>query len=173
MKIGIYSVITSQNIAHIINTGRFASELNVDYFIIQPVSLTPNHRLHQEISLDHRHYEMLKNTIDMLKVAELKIGLPDDEYLKLFLQTLTEDQFPIIRGCFGGRDLFFIKPDGSIWDCPSMYKMEASPNQCLSIIGHSADQVFSVDRRRNTDCSFFSQDCVNMWQLMAFDNIIG
>jgi len=76
--------------------------------------------------------------------------------------------------CFGGRDLFFIEPNGSIWDCPSVYKIQITlPDQYLSIKNASAEHLFSQERRcRNTDCSHFSQDCVNMWQLMEFDSIL-
>jgi len=174
MKIGVYSVITRLNIDQILGTGRFITELGVDYFIIQPVSLAKNHKLYDELSLDDRHYAALTDAIEVLTEAGLKVRLPNKVYLKLILQTLTASPLPIVRGCVGGRDLFFIEPDGSVWDCPSRYKIaKTPPDQYLAIVGHSADQVFSIDRRsRNTDCPYFSQDCVNMWQLMAFDDIL-
>jgi sulfatase maturation enzyme AslB (radical SAM superfamily) len=174
MKVGVYSVITRHNVDHIVDTARFVDRLGVDYFIIQPISLTTNHQLHDELSLNTNHSEGLADAINLLKANGLKIRLPNNEYLDLFLQTLTLGSLPIIKGCFSGRDLFFIEPDGSIWGCPSMYKIaETPPSQHISIIGRSAGQAFLIDRRReNSDCKCFSQDCVNMWQCMAFDDIL-
>jgi sulfatase maturation enzyme AslB (radical SAM superfamily) len=175
MKVGVYSVITRRNIEHIVKTGSLVADLGVDYFIYQPISLDSNHKLYDELSLNSEHYEDLVSAIEELKSANLKVYLPNEIYLNLFLHTLTSKPAPTITSCFGGRDLFFIEPDGSVWDCPSMYKIaKTPPSQHLSICSYSAKQLFSAERRgRNTDCSCFSQDCVNMWQLMAFDDILG
>jgi len=175
MMVGVYSVITRLNIDQILNSALFIAGLGVDYLIIQPVSLVKDHKLYNELSLDSHHYAALADAINMLMGAGLKIRLPNKVYLNLVLQTLIPNQLPTVRGCFGGRDLFFIEPDGSVWDCPSIYKIaETQPSQQLSIVGHSASGIFStVKRGRNTDCSCFSQDCVNMWQLMAFDDILS
>lgn len=175
MKVGVYSVITKTNINHIVKTANFVADIGVDYFIFQPISLAPNHKLYDELSLNSEHYEDLVNAIEELKKANLNVYLPNKIYLDLFLHTLTSKPAPTIKSCFGGRDLFFIEPDGSVWDCPSMYKIAKTPlNQHLSICQYSAKQLFSAERRgKNTDCSCFSQDCVNMWQLMAFDEILG
>jgi MoaA/NifB/PqqE/SkfB family radical SAM enzyme len=173
-KIGIYMVVSRENIAHIIPTAHFVAGLGVDYFIIQPVSLEPAHQLHSTLSLTVEHYEALGEAISALTSAGLSMCLPNEVYLRLMLRTLSDEPLPIIRECFGGRDLFFIQPDGSVWDCPSIYKIrQTRSEQYESIVGKSASRVFSRRRRaRNTDCSCFSQDCVNMWQLMAFDEII-
>jgi hypothetical protein len=73
-----------------------------------------------------------------------------------------------VAGCFGGRELFFIEPDGSVWDCPSSLKIAATPSGRLrSIRGHAATGLFTAVSRC-TDCALFSRDCVNMWPLMEF-----
>lgn len=175
MKVGIYSVITRKNINHIVKTGKLLADIGVDYFIFQPISLASNHELYDELCLNSDHYKDLIIAIEELKKANLKLYLPNSTYLNLFLHTLTSEPTTTIKSCFGGRDLFFIEPDGSVWDCPSMYKIGKTPlDQHLSICQYSAKHLFSAERRgRNTDCSCFSQDCVNMWQLMAFDEILG
>ena len=174
VKVGVNTVVTRHNMDHIVATGRLVAELGVDYFVIQPVSLAPSHPLHSTLSLNVHHHGVLSAAIQELNTVGLQLCLPNGDYLNLMLGTLTSGTLPIIRGCFGGRDLFFIEPDGSVWDCPSMYKI-ASTQAChrLSIVGRTADQVFSSERRkRDTDCSLCSLDCVNMWQLMAFDEIL-
>jgi len=173
-KIGIYTVVTRQNIGHIAQTGQFVADLGVDYYIIQPIFLAPDHKFHEELTLDARHRKDFIEAIEALKGAQLKLYLPHTGYINRVLQTLTTEPLPIIKSCFGGRDLFFLEPDGSLWDCPSTYKIQATPpDQYRSIKGVSAESLFSQERRcRNSDCSLFSQDCVNMWMLMSFDDIL-
>jgi MoaA/NifB/PqqE/SkfB family radical SAM enzyme len=70
--------------------------------------------------------------------------------------------------CFGGRELFFIEPDGSVWDCPSSLKIAATHAwRRRTIRGHAAADLFTITARC-TDCALFSRDCVNMWPLMGF-----
>ncbi len=173
-QIGVYSVISQQNLDHIVDTGRFVADLGVDYFIVQPISLTPDHTLHDELSLDARHKRVFVQQVQQLRQVVSDIHLAHPEYIQQVITTLTSGSLPMTKGCFGGRDLFFIEPNGSIWDCPSVYKIQNTPSdQYLSIKNASAEHLFSQERRcRNTDCSLFSQDCVNMWQLMAFDSIL-
>lgn len=173
-KIGVYSVITRQNLTHMVETGQFVSDLGVDYFIIQPISLTSDHPLFEELSLEACHRETFQSQVHKLHQANLGIHLAHPAYIQQVLTTLSPSPLPMIKSCFGGRDLFFIEPNGSIWDCPSMYKIQHTPSDhYCTIKGSSAETLFSQERRcRNTDCALFSQDCVNMWQLMQFDAIL-
>lgn len=173
-KIGIYSVLTQKNLDHALPTGHFVAQLGVDYFVIQPVSLTKDHQLYHELSLDARHYDAFMQAITDLQQAGLNLYLPHPRYVSRVQQTLSREPLPIIKHCFGGRDLFFIEPDGSMWDCPSSDKIQQTlPDQHRSIKNTSAADLFSRERRcRNTDCALFSVDCVNMWQLLAFDSIL-
>lgn len=173
-KIGIYSVLTQKNLAHALPTGKFVADLGVDYYVIQPVSLAKDHPLHHELSLDAHHHDAFMQAITDLQQAGLNLYLPHPRYVSRVQQTLSREPLPIIQQCFGGRDLFFIQPDGSVWDCPSSYKIQqTSPDQHRSIKNTSATDLFSRERRcRNTDCTLFSVDCVNMWQLMSFDSIL-
>jgi sulfatase maturation enzyme AslB (radical SAM superfamily) len=173
-KIGVYSVLTQKNLDHALPTGQFVAQLGVDYFVVQPVSLTKGHQLYSALSLDARHHDTFEHIIAELRQAHQNLYLPHPTYVSRVLQTLSREPLPIIHGCFGGRDLFFIEPDGTVWDCPSMYKIEATlPESYYSIQNCSATQLFSPARRsRDTTCSLFTQDCVNMWQLMCFDTIL-
>jgi len=174
MRIGVYSVLTQHTLPQLVQTGTFVAELGADYFIPQPVSLTVDHPLHAELCIDHRHSQMFADQLDSLRRAHPGLYVGHPGYLASVQRTLQPGPLPLIRQCFGGRDLFFIEPDGSIWDCPSTAKIQHTPpDQRRSILHASAEEVFSAQWRcRNTDCSLFSQDCVNMWQLMAFDTIL-
>jgi MoaA/NifB/PqqE/SkfB family radical SAM enzyme len=174
-KIGIYSVITQKNVDHISRTGHFVARLGVDYFVVQPISLAPDHPLHDELCLDSRHRAAFVEQLRQLQQAHLGLHLAHPTYLRQVMTTLMPSgPLPMIKSCFGGRDLFFIEPDGSVWDCPSQSKIQHTPHdQYRSIKSESAASLFSRERRcRNTDCALFSQDCVNMWQLMQFDALL-
>jgi MoaA/NifB/PqqE/SkfB family radical SAM enzyme len=174
-KIGVYSVITQRNIDHIVETGRLVADLGCDYFIVQPVSLASDHELHDELCLRADHREAFVAQIQRLQQAHLGIHLAHPNYIRQVITTLSPGPLPMIKSCFGGRDLFFIEPDGSLWVCPSFYKIQSTLlDQYLSVQGQDATQLFSRERRSlNTDCSLFTQDCVNMWQLMLFDSILA
>lgn len=174
IKIGVYCVVSKKNISHVLSTARLLDTIGVDYFVFQPISLALDHKLYKELALDETHYTEINEMITNLLAAGLKIQLPNTEYLNNFLKTLPENVFHYVNKCFGGRDLFFIQPDGSIWDCPSIYKKNSiSPSEYVSITNSDADFVFSPLRRgKITDCSLLSKDCVNMWQLMSFDQIL-
>lgn len=173
-KIGVYAVITKKNIHHMTATAAFVQDLGVDYFVVQPVSLARDHPLHTELSLSAQDHEHLTASITAMRRTTVGIRLSNPSYLDAMLSLLSPRQLPVVEGCFGGRDLFFIEPDGSVWDCPSAYKIAATrPSDRLMLGDKSASEVFSVLRRsRNTDCALFSEDCVNMWQLMAFDELL-
>ena len=174
-KIGVYMVVTRQNLDGVVELGRYVAALGLDYFIVQPVSLLSTHPLHEELCLTPVDGARLQAAVDELTALGLPLSLPDPEYLRLMFRSLDGTTAPVIPACFGGRDLFFIEPDGSVWDCPSVHKIATTPLvRRTSIVGRSASEVFSLERRgTNTNCTRFSQDCVNMWQLMAFDALLA
>lgn len=79
-----------------------------------------------------------------------------------------------MAGCFGGHTLFFIEPDGTVWDCPSSLKIAATPpSRHRTIRAGDARQLFGPAHRAcPTDCALFSRDCVNMWPLTGFDKFL-
>lgn len=174
-RVGVYMVVTAENIAHIGATARFVAELGVDYFIFQPISLVPSHPLHARLALTPGHVQQLAAEIEHVQRLDLQVILPDRAYLRLVLKTLATSDLLFVRACFGGRDLFFIQPDGTIWDCPSMYKIalrakEGAPVTIRSSLG--VERAAGRVPPDSTDCDCLSVDCVNMWQLMAFDSIL-
>jgi sulfatase maturation enzyme AslB (radical SAM superfamily) len=175
MKIGVYSVVTQQTLPKLAQTGCFVADLGAEYFIMQPVSLAAGHPLHDALCVDGRHAESFGSQLRQLQEACSGLFLGHPDYLAKMQITLHPGPFPLIRNCFGGRELFFIEPDGSVWDCPSAAKIAQTPvDQRHSIIHTRAGELFSAARRcRPADCALFSQDCVNMWQLMAFDAILA
>lgn len=83
----------------------------------------------------------------------------------------------MVHGCFGGHQLAFIQPDGSVWDCPSRHKIAAIARAGTqrSIATHTAAELFPA--RANTggcDCPLYSGDCVSMWPLVQdFDRFFA
>jgi hypothetical protein len=80
----------------------------------------------------------------------------------------------LVPGCFGGHTLYFIEPDGSVWDCPSSTKIAATPAQRRrSIKNADAGTLFAPPCSAARDCALFSVDCVNMWPLNGFSAMLA
>jgi MoaA/NifB/PqqE/SkfB family radical SAM enzyme len=173
-KIGIYSVVTRSNVESVRDTAALAADLGLDYYVPQPISLAPGHPLHDELSLRPEDRPRVVAGLDRLYQAGLPLSLPDRSYVHRFAAAATTEPLGFVRSCFGGRNLYFIQPDGSVWDCPSHYKISATPpSRRRSIRGATAAEVFGPqDQASCTDCHLFSRDCVSMWPLMGFDSFL-
>lgn len=169
LKIGVYTVVTRENIDHIVPTAQFIEKLGVDYFVYQPISIPENHEYFHVLSLQKQHQKTLVEISKTLRKKNLNLQLPNEYYLNLFEKSLDKTE-TFTLNCFGGRSLFFIQPNGSLWDCPSRHKISAT-SSLRTIVGKKADEIFRKPFEATT-CNLFSDDCVNMWQLMSFDEIL-
>ncbi|WP_343443696.1 radical SAM protein [Micromonospora schwarzwaldensis] len=167
-RVGIYSVITRQNIDAVTETAALAARLGCDYFVPQPIALEPDHALHQQLSLTPTDAHDLDAAFAQLYAAP-PVQLPAPSYPGQVVKAVTAERPGFVRCCFGGTDLFFIEPDGSVWDCPSGLKIhaDAAGSARRSIRGASATTLFGRGGGC-ADCHLFSADCVNMWPLMGF-----
>jgi MoaA/NifB/PqqE/SkfB family radical SAM enzyme len=173
-RVGIYSVITRRTIAALPAMAELAAALGADYFVPQPVSLPPDHPLYHELALRPSHASQVAAALNQVYAAALPVSLPDPSYAASFTATVQDGSPGLVAGCFGGHTLFFIEPDGSVWDCPSSLKIAATPaTRQRSIRGADARHLFGSDRPAcPADCALFSGDCVNMWPLMDFDTFV-
>ncbi|WP_216917115.1 radical SAM protein [Nocardia noduli] len=173
MKVGIYSVLTRNTLAGMPDTARFAAELGVDYFVAQPVALDPGHELFEELVLREHDVPLLEEVFGAIAAADLGMSLPGELYPAQVVSTVRH-RLQDKPGCYGGHQLAFIEPDGSVWDCPSghMIAAQAAAGTQRSIIGHTAAELF-VPTTSVRDCPLFSGDCVNMNPLMEFDRVLG
>lgn len=165
--VGIYTVLTAANISAITAVGAFACELGCDYFVPQPLSLPPGHALDARLSLTPAHAPHLAAQFtDLYSAAGLR--LPAADYPDRVLDSVTQAGPGFVAGCFGGRHLFFIEPDGSVWPCPSSYKIASlAGGAARSIRGATAADLFGGGGPC-PDCALFTRDCVNMWPLTQF-----
>ncbi len=170
-RMGLYTVVTRRNIDQIVSVGRLAADLGCDYYVPQPISLPLEHVLHAELSLTTADLSDVSSAFADLYEAQLPVRLPTENYQRRFLSAISTDRPGFVADCFGGRALFFIEPDGSVWDCPSSLKIAATPmNRHRTIVGASASDLFVPSAC--TDCVLFSRDCVNMWPLMDFGAVL-
>jgi len=170
-RVGIYSVITRRNIDAIVAVAGLAAQLGCDYFVPQPISLPADHPLHAELSLTAAYAAQLRAVLGRL-YADPPVALPAASYPDQFLTAISVAGPGLVRGCFAGRDLFFVEPDGSVWDCPSTLRIAATaPVAYRTIAGHAASDVFAAPADSN-NCPLFSVDCVNMWPLMGFGDFL-
>lgn len=168
--VGIYSVITAQNLEAVTEVAALAATLGCDYFVPQPLSLEPGHALDDELSLTAAHYDALAAQFTRLYETS-RLRLPDRDYPGRVLEAISASQPGYVAKCFAGRYLFFVEPDGSVWPCPSSLKIRSlSSRPVRSIRGATAADIFGAGRCQ--DCSLFSRDCVNMWPLTSFTPMI-
>lgn len=170
VKIGIYTVITKINIKHLIDTYKFISKLGVDYYIFQPIYLNEDSKLYNELSLNSSYALSLEKIIKELFEKKTKTLLPNKKYIELLIKSIKKEKLTIDE-CFAGDNLFFITPNGNIHPCPSSKCIANQENEIK--ITDNLKEVLIDKKYRVKCCNNFSEDCVNMWQLMSFDEILG
>jgi MoaA/NifB/PqqE/SkfB family radical SAM enzyme len=165
---GLYTAVTRRNISAVTEVASLAADLGADYFVPQPISLAPDHPLHGELTLREDDIPALADALDGLYDSPPGIALPDRSYPAQFLATVTVP-LQTAPACFGGHQLSFIEPDGSIWPCPSRHKIAATPpGRRRTIRGHHAAEIFGQHRETcPADCPLLSVDCVSMWPLVT------
>ncbi|MFI6883744.1 radical SAM protein [Streptosporangium canum] len=172
-RVGLYSVITRLNLPDITNVANLAADLGCDYVVPQPISLAPDHDLYEELTLTGAHIAELNERFGALYAAQLPLHLPPASYPGHVAAAVAAPTGQV-PGCFGGHTLFFVEPDGSVWDCPSSLRIAATPpERHRSIAGADAAHLFAAPVGCAADCGLFSADCVNMWPLMDFERIIA
>ena len=174
-RIGLYTVITRRTLTGLLDTARLAAHLGVDYFVPQPVSLDRDHLLHDELSLREHDLPALAEALNAVYGADLGLALPAPDYPVQIASTVRHE-LQGVHGCFGGHQLAFVEPDGSVWDCPSRYRIAAMAQAVTqrSITTHTAAELFpACERLGGCDCPWYSRDCVSMWPLMQdFDRFL-
>lgn len=167
-KTGLYAAVTRRNISSVTDVASLAARLGADYFVPQPISLDTGHPLHDELALREGDIPALTAALDRLFAAPPAVSLPASSYAAQFVSTVATP-LQTAPGCFGGHQLAFIEPDGSIWPCPSRHKIAATPQgEHRTIRGHHAAELFSPSRSScAADCPLQSVDCVSMWPLVT------
>ncbi|GAA1613001.1 hypothetical protein GCM10009733_006320 [Nonomuraea maheshkhaliensis] len=94
------------------------------------------------------------------------LALPDPSYVRRFIDAISTQDSGHVPDCFGGARLWFIQPDGSVWDCPSDRRIAATPAARRRTIQGADARLLFADRPACTNCTLFSRDCVNMWPLV-------
>ncbi|MDQ7904693.1 radical SAM protein [Phytohabitans sp. ZYX-F-186] len=170
-RVGLYMVITRLNIDAVTQVAALAADLGCDYFVPQPIALDPDHPLHGQLSLTPADAPALGRALADLNTHR-PVALPAPTYRDRVIDAITRKQPGTVHGCFGGTDLFFIEPDGSVWDCPSTLKIAATrPDRHRTIRDAHASDLFGPARPCQ-DCHLFSRDCVNMWPLSGFGDFL-
>ena len=165
-------MITALNIPDIAAVPRLAARLGCDYAVPQPVALPAGHALSGQLSLTREHLPAVTEQFTALYAEPLPVQLPAASYPERVAAAVVTPT-GTVRGCFGGHTLFFVEPDGSVWDCPSSLRIAATPAGARrSIKGADAAVLFPAPRGPTADCPLFSADCVNMWPLAGFASML-
>ncbi|MEV4830598.1 radical SAM protein [Micromonospora sp. NPDC049257] len=165
-RVGIYTVVTRSRPQEITDVARLAADIGVDYYVPQPVSLPSDHQLFDALSHTPADVASVGAHLERLYADPHGLALPDPSYLQRFVAAISTQDSGHVPDCFGGARLYFVQPDGSLWDCPSDRRIAATaPEHQRTIRGGDARTLFAA-RPTCTNCSLFSRDCVNMWPLV-------
>lgn len=165
-RVGIYTVVMRPRPQEVTDMARLAAEVGVDYYVPQPISLAPGHKLFDELVHQPEDVAAVAAQLDDLYADPGSLALPDPSYARRFVEAISTHDSGQVDGCFGGARLFFIQPDGTLWDCPSDRRIAATPPERRRTIRGADARTLFADRPACTDCSLFSRDCVNMWPLV-------
>ncbi|MEV0386899.1 radical SAM protein [Nonomuraea sp. NPDC050643] len=165
-RVGIYTVVMRERPQEITDMAGLADQLGVDYYVPQPISLTPDHTLFTELTHRLGDVPAVADQLHRLYDEPTSLALPDPSYARRFVAAISTQESGHVPDCFGGARLFFIQPDGSVWDCPSDRRIAATPPEQRRSIRDADARTLFADRPACTNCSLFSRDCVNMWPLV-------
>ena len=124
----------------------------------------------EELTLDKDDAIKLESIISRMYKNVSRTKLPNKKYVEKMLEAIKHYN-KCIKNCFAGDNLFFITPDGSIHACPSS-KMIPKETTLIKLSDSNLEDIFIDKKIKIKECYNFSEDCVNMWQLMAFDEIL-
>lgn len=165
-RVGIYSVVSRRTLDQIGALAELAVELGCDYYVPQPVSLAPDHVLDGELTPDGPQVEWIAAELTRLHSAGLPLALPGTRYTRQFVDSITDRTPRRVEDCFGGAQLFFVQPNGSLWDCPSDLRIAATPPERHRTIKGADARTLFADRPACTDCTLLGRDCVSMFPLV-------
>ena len=160
-KVGIYSVLTKENYKDLEKiTEYYLNELNIDYFIYQPVTLPLNHELYDELTISKNDVKFLKKQLKSIRIYKNKIYLPSKKYNKLMIKGILRKK---LRKCFIKNNFLFLMPDGIVCKC-SCFIFKGITKKFLN----EKNQNF----KRYKCCDCFSEECSNIYQLINFDEVM-
>ena len=169
--VGVYTVVTAENIDAITGVADLAHDLGCDYYVPQPLALDAGHALDTQLSLTATHAPQLAAQFATLyQTSTLRLPAPD--YPQRVVESVIQQQPGFVAGCFGGRYLYFVEPDGSIWPCPSSHKIAALAGQPVRNLRDAPATELFGGGGPCADCGLFTRDCVNMWPLTQFTPMI-
>jgi hypothetical protein len=91
-RIGIYTVVTRSRPQEITGMARLAANLGVDYYVPQPVSLAPGHRLYWQLSHTSSDVSDVREHLSRLYGNPTELAVPDPSYIALHRRDLHPGQ---------------------------------------------------------------------------------
>ncbi|NMB80378.1 MAG: hypothetical protein GYA14_01005 [Ignavibacteria bacterium] len=148
----------------------FLSNVGVNYFVFQPIFLSPEHPLFQKLDIitSQKSKSLFIKEIRKIRNIKYNIILPSTLYTDI-LKTITEKNNISISNCFGGRSLFFVDPLGDIWPCPSSHRKtnQDKIGNIKNLSKQGVRQIFDSKQELNNSCKFADRDCVCMFELKS------
>lgn len=87
-RVGIYTVVTRSRPQEITEVAQLAADLSVDYYVPQPISLAPDHKLFHQMSHTPGDVADVGEQLDRLYSDPQGLTLPDPSYLQRFIAAI-------------------------------------------------------------------------------------
>lgn len=168
-NIGVYMVVTKENVHMIPEMVQFVKNEGADYVEYQPVSLSPDHVLYDSLDFT-TSTEATAEFISKIQMVKSYEGLtmPSEIYRQILYEVLMHNTITV-RNCFGGKSLFFVDPLGDVWPCPSGRRKQPEDNMGNIITSSQEDlhELLTLSGRDGLGkaCSKCDRDCVCMFEL--------
>lgn len=166
-KLGIYVVLTPQNIGHVRDLVDHVLSLGFDYVNMQPTFLPAQHRHRDWLSFTAETAAAAIRELRDLRLYRDRCATSSDALLALAQLALTNSPAPLrAKDCFADQgDYLYIGPRGEVRGCPS------KPSPFAKTLGNIRDEdlgsIFArtFGERKPTCCTCLSLDCLGMYEM--------
>ncbi len=170
-SIGVYMVVTKENVHMIPDMMEFVKSEGADYMEYQPVSLTEDHRLYDSLDFTTSGDATDEFIAQIQAVKNFRgLTIPSEIYQQV-LQEVLVNKTITITNCFGGKSLFFVDPLGDVWPCPSGRRKQPEDNLGNIITSSHQDlqNLLTISDKNGFGmaCSKCDRDCVCMFELTS------
>lgn len=162
IEFGLYSVVTRQTAAGLVELLEWATNLGINYVSFQVVYLPTDHSMFAELSITERERPVVENALESLRKHQTLKRIPSEALFGLSRVAL-DGIHAVAENCFVERELnyLFIDGEGEVRRCAT--KADSS-NYLGSIIDADlADLVASISFGEAM-CKSLCGDCIGMWE---------
>lgn len=166
MKLGIFMVVTRQNIHHYPEMLDWALDRGIDYLSLQLVALPHHHPHFASLSITSAQAADVRQMFDDLRQRRDRLVTSSDTYMQIVEDAIRGVAKTVAR-CFAGVDQIFVNAQGQVFICPE-FRIQTLVGAVGNVL--DADIIEKLRARQPVpQCRFLGLDCACMWEV-AYNN---